>query len=316
MKINISTRINKIQFFSCIMNASGALCRTKKELLNINKSSSGAIVTKSCTNKSKKGNPFPRYFDWSIGSINSMGVPNLGIDFYLNFSKKEKINKPFFLSILSSSIEENYSLIKKANLYPKVSAIELNISCPNIIGKNNILGYDFNNLIDVIKNIFQYNKKPLGLKLPPYFERSHIKKISSIINNFPISFITCINSLSNGMVVNSNEESSVIYPNNGFGGIGGVIIKPFALANIFEFYSLLRKEISIIGCGGISSGQDIFDHILCGASAVQVGTQLIKEGISVFDRLEKEFISLMKKKKYSSIKEFRGNLKRKKIKNY
>ncbi|WP_185858630.1 dihydroorotate oxidase [Blattabacterium cuenoti] len=308
-QIDLSVSINKIKLSSCIMNASGVLCSTDKELSNLLDSFSGAVVTKSCTRKPRKGNFEPRYFEWNMGSINSMGLPNLGIDFYLNFLEKKETKKPIFLSISGLSAEENYFLIKKANHYSKITALELNLSCPNLIEEEDLISYNFSRISYLLENIFKFNKKPLGIKLPPYFEDLSIQKMALILNQFPIDFVTCINSLPNGMVVDTKTESVVIQPKKGFGGIGGSIIKPFALANIRKFYTYLRKDISIIGCGGISTGKDIFEHILCGASAVQIGTQLMKEGVFVFERLEKEFSFFLRKKNYSSIDSFKGNLK-------
>ncbi|WP_185883027.1 dihydroorotate oxidase [Blattabacterium cuenoti] len=308
--IDITTNINGIQLSSCIMNASGAICRTDIELSNLLNSSSGAIVTKSCTKHPRKGNSYPRYFEWNIGSINSMGLPNYGIDFYLDFLERKKITKPVLISIAGRSIDEISFIIQKSNFCSKISALEINLSCPNLIENKNqgIVGYDFCVVSHFLEKIFRFHEKPIGLKLPPYFRDIHIENMSLILNKFPISFITCINSIPNGIFIDVNKESTVIRPNKGFGGIGGSIIKPFALANVFKFYSFLRKEISIIGCGGIQSGKDMFEYILCGASAVQIGTQLIKEGISVFDRLNQEFSSLLRKKKYSSIDDFKGKL--------
>ncbi|WP_185855609.1 dihydroorotate oxidase [Blattabacterium cuenoti] len=309
-KIDISTSISNIKLSSCIMNASGALCSTEIELLNLLKSSSGAIITKSCTNILRKGNLEPRYFEWKLGSINSMGLPNLGIDFYLYFLENIEFKKPFFLSISGLSTEENLLLVEKSNAFSNIDALELNFSCPNINTNKKILGYNFNEISNLLEKIFEFNKKPVGIKLPPYFNDDHFNKISNILNKFPISFVTCINSIPNGIFIDINKESTVIRPNNGFGGIGGKIIKPFALSNVNKFYSLLRKDISIIGCGGITSGKDIFEHILCGATAVQVGTQFIKEGIKIFDRLKNELVSFIKNKDYSSINNFKGNLKK------
>ncbi|WP_394798766.1 dihydroorotate oxidase [Blattabacterium cuenoti] len=308
-KIDITASINGIKLPLCIMNASGVLCTTDQELSNLLNSYSGGVVTKSCTYKPREGNISPRYFEWNIGSINSMGLPNLGINFYLNFLEKNKINKPIFLSISGLSTEENYLLIQKANQSSKITAIELNLSCPNIIEKKEMLDCNFDGISNFIENIFRFNKKPLGIKLPPYFHDIHIKNMALILNRFPIFFVTCINSLPNGIFIDVNKESVVIRPKKGFGGIGGSIIKPFALANIHKFYTYLRKDISIIGCGGISSGKDIFEHILCGATAVQIGTQFMKEGVSVFERLKKELIFILEKKNYSSLNNFKGKLK-------
>ena len=72
---------------------------------------------------------------------------------------------------------------------------------------------------------------------------------------------------------------------------------------------LLDKSVSVIGCGGIKNGQDAFEHILCGASAVQIGTQFMREGTGCFERIESELLALMKEKGYNSINDFKGKLK-------
>ncbi|WP_185872848.1 dihydroorotate oxidase [Blattabacterium cuenoti] len=308
--IDISTNINGIQLDSCIMNASGIFCSTEKELnILIQNSYLGAVVTKSCTLKTKTGNPFPRCFQWGAGSINSVGLANLGIDFYLSFLKTTSLKKPIFLSLSGSSFEENYMLLKKTNPYSDfISAIELNLSCPNILGDKKVLGYDFHNMPYFLDRLFNLYNNPLGIKLPPYFNEYDIAKLSSILNKYPVDFVTCVNSLPNGLFINVEKETIVIKPNKGFGGIGGLGIKPFALSNVRQFYNYLRKDISVIGCGGIKYGTDIFEHILCGASAVQIGTQFLIEGISVFHRLLFELIELLQNKNYFSLKEFKGKL--------
>ncbi|WP_238785500.1 dihydroorotate oxidase [Blattabacterium cuenoti] len=309
--IDISTNINAIKLDSCIMNASGIFCSTEKELKNLMKDNySGAVVTKSCTIKKRNGNPIPRCFQWKTGSINSVGLANLGIDFYLSFLEKQHLQKPIFLSLSGSSFEETYVLLQKTNPYSDfISAIELNLSCPNILGEKTLLGYDFHNMPYFFDKLFNLYNNPVGIKLPPYFNEYDIEKISSILNKYPVYFVTCVNSLPNGLFINVETETIVIRPNKGFGGIGGIGIKPFALSNVRQFYNYLRKDIPVIGCGGIKNGKDIFEHILCGASAVQIGTQFLIEGITVFHRLLFELIELLKNKNYFSLKEFQGNLK-------
>ncbi len=143
--------------------------------------------------------------------------------------------------------------------------------------------------------------------MPPYFDISHFNKAAEIINEFNIDFITCINSIGNGLVIDPIEERVVIKPKNGFGGIGGSVIKSTALANVHQFYKL--TNCSIIGCGGIKTGMDAFEHILCGASAVQVGSQLKIEGTKCFGRITMELKNIMLSKGYKKIDNFRGLLK-------
>ena len=99
----------------------------------------------------------------------------------------------------------------------------------------------------------------------------------------------------------------MIRPKNGFGGIGGEYIKPTALANVHAFYQRLNPEIQIVGTGGVLTGRDAFEHILCGASMVQVGTTLHKEGVGAFDRITTELKAIMEEKGYQSLEDFRGN---------
>ncbi len=114
--------------------------------------------------------------------------------------------------------------------------------------------------------------------------------------------------LGNGLIIDPVKERIVIRPKNGFGGIGGPGIKPIALSNVNMFYSLLTPKVDIIGCGGISTGIDVFEHILAGASAVQIGTVLVENGPKCFQNITEELEVIMDKKGYKSIKEFQGNL--------
>jgi dihydroorotate dehydrogenase (fumarate) len=309
--MSISTNISSVNLQSCIYNASGCNCTTLEQLDSLYKSEAGAIISKSGTVNSRPGNPEPRLSLVEHGSINSMGVPNLGYKFYLNYSKNIK-DKPYIQSIIPFNINDLEIMltdINKNSNYPYL--VEVNLSCPNIVNKS-IVAYDyesFNKYLDKINNINTSNLI-IGLKLPPYFEFCQFEQIANIIKKYTskIKFLTCINSMVNGLIIDSEKEETLIYPKEGYGGIGGMYAKPFALSNVNKFYKLLGDEIDIIGCGGVSSGQDVFDHILCGASAVQVGTQLVKEGPTCFERIEKELIDIMERKGYSKISDFKGRL--------
>ena len=153
---------------------------------------------------------------------------------------------------------------------------------------------------------FAYFTKPLGIKLPPYFDIVHFDQAAAIFNKYPLKFVNCVNSIGNGLYI--EDESVVIRPKNGFGGIGGEYIKPTALANVHAFYQRLNPQIQIIGTGGVLTGRDAFEHILCGASMVQVGTTLHKEGVGAFERITNELKEIMAEKGYESIEDFRGKL--------
>jgi dihydroorotate dehydrogenase (fumarate) len=187
-----------------------------------------------------------------------------------------------------------------------VDGVELNLSCPNIVGKPQI-GYDFENMEEVIR---KYNEimdgLTCGIKLPPYFDISHFNNACDIINNTNLDFITCINSIGNGLIVDYVTETPVIYPNNGYGGIGGASIKSTALANVNYFYK--HTKCDIVGCGGITSGIDAFEHILCGASAIQLGTYFYQYKHNTFSSISNILSSIMRFKNYKTIDDFKGTL--------
>ncbi len=307
--ISLSTIIAGADLNSCIYNASGPLCSTAQELHAIGKSAAGAILSKSATLEKRQGNPSPRYVDTSWGSINSMGLPNEGYELYSGLAEElSTYDKPYFMSVSGMSFEENVTIINELNNFEHVAAIELNLSCPNVPGKPQA-GYDFEQSRSLLEAVFKVTKKPLGVKLPPYFDMPHFEMMAAVLNDFPIAFATCINSIGNGLVIDTDAESVVIKPKHGFGGIGGDFIKPTALANVRKFYTLLSKDVAIIGCGGIKNGMDAFEHILCGASAVQIGTHFMREGTPCFAHIENELKDIMQEKGYRSIEDFKGKLK-------
>ena len=303
------TQIAGFHFDNCLMNAAGVACMTVAELEEVRNSSAGSFVTKTATLDFRAGNPEPRYRDVPLGSINSMGLPNQGIDYYLDYLLELQNKVPertFFLSLVGMSPDETHTLLKKVQQSGFNGPTELNLSCPNVPGKPQI-AYDFETTEAILTDVFSYFTKPLGIKLPPYFDFVHFDQAAAVFNRFPLKFVNCVNSIGNGLYI--EDETVVIRPKNGFGGIGGAYIKPTALANVHAFYCRLKPEIQIIGTGGVTSGRDAFEHILCGASMVQIGTALHQEGVAAFDRIGAELKAIMAEKGYGSLEDFRGKLK-------
>lgn len=298
------------KFANPFMNASGVHCMTIEDLQELEKSDAGAYITKSCTLEKREGNPSPRYVDLALGSINSMGLPNLGFNYYLDYVLEVQQNQdtPIFFSIAGMSPEENLEMLDSIQKSAFSGITELNLSCPNVPGKPQ-LAYDFQATEQLLEKVFAFFKKPLGVKLPPYFDLAHFDQMADILNKFPLTYVNSVNSVGNALYIDTEEEAVVIKPKNGFGGLGGQYIKPTALANVRAFYTRLKPEIQIIGTGGIETGQDAFKHLLCGASMLQIGTALHKEGPEIFTRISRELQEIMDKKGYQSIDEFRGKLK-------
>ena len=306
--VDLSTSIAQIPLKSYLFNASGPRCTSEIELNDLAQCDSAAIMTKSCTLLPREGNAEPRYQALPLGSVQSMGLPNLGYQAYLDMLPRLKsANKPIVVSISGFSIADNRIMVS-AFQQSDADLIEVNFSCPNIEGKAQV-GYDFEQTEQALRALCQLGNKPLGLKLPPYFDFSHFTAMANIIKQFPVKFITCINSVGNTLVIDPETECAIIKPKGGFGGLCGDYIKPIGLANVRAFRQLLPDDIDVIGVGGIKTGTDAFEYLLAGASAVQVATCFEKEGVGCFSRINGELIDIMAKKGYRNIADVKGKLK-------
>lgn len=312
-KPSLHTTIAGILLSSPIYNASGCLCTLDTELNDLAKSNSAAILTKSSTINPREGNEQPRFYLGSNFSINSMGIPNQGFKHYINYYKSTNKTKPYIQSLYPFNKEELVTMFDYINnnldltTFSSPYLIELNVSCPNV--NNSIMLDRIEEYLDTIK---QNNKQNItfGLKLPPYYLRYEFDNVSNLLLKYKenIKYIVSVNSVVNGLDIDTNNESLRIVPNNGLGGIGGDPVLPVALSNIYQFNSRLQGMIDTVGCGGVSSGNDVFKYLLVGASAVQVGTVLIRNGIGCFDRVNQELSNLMESKGYKKISEFQGKL--------
>lgn len=305
-----ATQVGGVSFSSYVFNAAGPKDVTFDELATIAASASSGIVIKTCTVDPRAGNEEPRYCDVPLGSINSMGLPNLGLAAYLAMLPRLRriTEKPIIASVAGMK-PDDFPVLFRAFLASEVDSIELNFSCPNLKGKPQI-GYDFEMTERLLTELFSLRpNKPIGIKLPPYFDPAHWEAASTIFARFPIAYLTCINSVGNTLIIDPEKETPLIKPKGGFGGLGGAYIKPVALANVRAFSQLLGDRMSIVGVGGIQTGMDAFEFLLCGADAVQVGTQFMQEGPECFARIDRELGEILQRKGYRDIAAARGKLK-------
>lgn len=320
--VDLSTSVANIHLQTPLWNASGVMCTSVEELMAVVESEfTGAVVTKSCTISARVGNLAPRYaaFGAGVNSINSMGLPNHGFEYYLQAAKTLHIEraKPYFISLCGLTREENMEMLRKvasSDARPSIAGVELNLSCPNVVGKPQTC-YDFDAMDETLRQTFELwgrhesMQLPLGVKLSPYFDPIHFDMAYDVLSKYPIKWITCINSIGNGLVIDPVTEQTLIHPKMGLGGIGGQAIKATALANVWSFHQRFAgKSVDIIGCGGVANGTDVFEHILCGASAVQVGTLLMERGVDAFRTLTEELTDVMRGKGYGCLADFRGKL--------
>jgi dihydroorotate dehydrogenase (fumarate) len=320
-EVSLKTTLAGIELNTCVYNASGPRTGSSAALAKIAASSAGAILTKSATIGSQTGNPQPR--TWHSpddkASMNSEGLPNGGIDYYINPTTIEETlqgcapsTKPYMVSISGKTLKDNLEMLDRiSKVQDKIACVELNLACPNVIGKP-IIAYDFEQMRMILKTIA--DKKYsflLGIKLPPFLDSKQLQEAAFVINEFSelVRYVVCINTIGNALSVDAVSEAPFISANNGLAGLSGPAVKYTALANVRQMRQHLLPTIDVVGVGGIESGKDAFLFLLCGATAVQVGTCHWKEGPGCFDRICDELKDILKEKGYSSVQEVIGKLK-------
>lgn len=315
--VDLSVTVGGIPLQSCIYNGSGPRCGTVEALQKLAASKSGALLTKSATLQAQTGNPHPRVYHTDSASYNSEGLPNKGIDYYISKANYDAIigsantKKSYIVSLSGKNTSDNLQMLKQISLQKHIDGIELNLACPNVIGKP-ILGYDPDQINNVLSQIAKLqNLPPLGIKLPPYLDLIQIKKTAEIINKYDIvKYIVCVNTIGNTLVVSELTDAPVIRSNRGLaGGSGNSVLKHIGLANVREFRIHLKATIDIVGIGGIATGRDVYEYLLVGAQAVQVATAHWREGPSCFQRFETELQATLQSKGVTALSEVRGKLK-------
>jgi dihydroorotate dehydrogenase (fumarate) len=327
----LSVELAGIRLPTCLYNASGPRSGTAEALRKVADSASGAVLTKSATLLPQNGNPQPRTYHAAIASFNSEGLPNNGIDYYISMETIEAAmsgqddQKPYLVSLSGKTLADNIEMIKriaKAPTLSSIAGIELNLACPNVIGKP-IIAYDFEQMDTILTQVATtirhecqtgINKfPPLGVKLPPYFDFLHYQSAADVLNRHKdiIRYVATINTVGNALAIDgAYAEAPWISSNQGFAGMSGPAVKYIALANVRKLRQLLDASIDIVGVGGIQSGQDVFDMILAGATCCQTATTHWKEGPDCFDRILRELREIMIAKGYrKNVAEFRNQLK-------
>jgi dihydroorotate dehydrogenase (fumarate) len=239
--------------------------------------------------------------------LNAVALSNAGLKYALVLHKK--YNKPLRPCIMSVTPEV---ILSHAKVF-KNKWVEINMSCPN--GKIDPIAYNIGKFQKFMKDLYEMrellNEVYIGLKLPPYTLSMEkiIKKIANIINSQGkglISWVTCCNTVPNVYMFDPETRSSpLIKTGTGYAAMSGPAIKPICLSNVRMYSQYLNKTIAIIGSGGIRTGRDVYEYILSGATAVQIGSGLIDEGLGIFKKINQEMGEIMKKYNIQSLSEIR-----------
>lgn len=299
MGVNITVKIGKLTLKNAVMAASGTFGPEYGGLVDIK--ALGALVAKTITPKPRRGNPPPRLVETASGMINSIGLENPGLEIFIKEKLPEllKFKIPVIASISADTTEE-FSQMARRLSKTGIGGIELNLSCPNI-RKTRLISQSKEDTYNAVASVRKATKLTLIAKLTPNV--TDITEIAEAVQKAGADAIALINTFP-AMAVDIETKKPLL--GNITGGMSGPAIKPMALKMVWDVFN--KVSVPILGIGGIMSYKDALEFIICGATAVQVGTASFvnpETVVEVIEGIEK----YLKKNKMGDIKKLVGSLK-------
>ena len=241
----------------------------------------GAIVVKGVSLDPWLGNKGVRVAETPSGMLNAIGLENPGLDYFLENHLPFLLQKDLsvVVNIVGKTLEEYVEVARRLN-DTSVSALEINISCPNVAEGGIAFGTSPEKAYEIISSIRKVTELPLWVKLSPNV--TDIVEIAKAVEAAGADALTLINTLT-GMVIDIETGKPLL--GNLTGGLSGPAIKPIAVRMVYQVAS--EVNIPIVGVGGITSLNDALEFFMAGASAVQIGSALFRDPL-LLERLPKE----------------------------
>jgi dihydroorotate dehydrogenase (NAD+) catalytic subunit len=258
----------------------------------------GGITIKAATLEGRFGNPTPRVAETESGMLNAIGLQNPGVTKIIEneLPYLEAYNIPILANIAGSTQDEYIEVTRQLSAHPLVSAVELNISCPNVKEGGIQFGTHYQSAAELTRKVKKVSEKPVYVKLSPNV--SNIVEMALAVEEAGADGLSMINTLV-GMKLDWRSGKPIL--SNKTGGLSGPAIKPVAVRMIYEVSQ--RVSLPIIGMGGVCTAEDVLEMMSAGASAVAIGTanfmnpfvcpEIIEKLPSLLDEIGLEHISDM-----------------------
>jgi dihydroorotate dehydrogenase (NAD+) catalytic subunit len=256
--VNLAVELCGIQLATPLVPAAGTLAR---EALGEVKGIYGAILPKTVMPEARAGNPPPRVAEVSSGMVNSIGLQNSGLDRFLEDLDDYDIGMPLFVSLAANTAGEFATMCERLTSDGRISAVELNLSCPNVEHGGLVFCSGPETVAEVVAACrVALPGRPLFAKLT--YEGAVTNSIAA--EEAGTDAVTLINTIP-ALVVDAHERQVFLR-----GGLSGPAIKPVALRAVYEVSRAIG--VPVIGVGGVTNGIDVAEFMLAGATAVQVGS--------------------------------------------
>lgn len=301
MEIKLAVEMAGLKLRNPTMLAAGILGLSGKTLRNVWDAGAGAVVTKSLGLKSRKGYSNPTIVDIGCGLLNALGLPNPGVEDYIDEVKiaRKGINNIIIVASIFGDSPKEFAKAARIMEEAGVDGIELNVSCPHVKNVGIEIGQDpfiLRKVVNAAKNAVQI---PVFTKLSP--NTSNIVELAKTVEDAGGHGIVAVNTL-RAMALDIETESPILA--NKIGGLSGPCLKPVALRCVYEIAQIVN--IPIIGCGGIMSWKDAIEFFLAGAQAIQIGSAIAYKDLKVFREIIEGIEKFLRRKDYTRIDEIVG----------
>lgn len=301
--VDLSTTLGNAWFPSPVFTASGCASSGKELAQFFSLKDIGAVVTKSVMNKPRHGRPTPRMAETPSGMLNSIGLQGPGIDAFLANDVPWLLSQGsrVIVSIAGETADEYAVLARKLRSTAGISAIEVNISCPNVENRGLVFATDrdtASRVIDSVRKVIG-GEIPILAKLTP--DVTNIADVAKGVVDAGADGLALINTVL-GMVINLDTMKPHLGGKTG--GLSGPAIRPVAVRAIYQVHEAL-PDTPILGMGGVSSGRDALELILAGASGVSIGTASFGNPTAIIN-VQNELRELLAQRGFSSLKQAVG----------
>ncbi|MEW6379275.1 MAG: dihydroorotate dehydrogenase [bacterium] len=300
--IDTKVHLAGLELKNPVMVASGTFGYGREYAGFIDLNQLGAIVVKGVSVQPMAGNPPPRIVETPAGMLNSIGLQNVGLKTFISEKLPflEEIDSLVIVNILGHTIDEYVTLASELSKHPRVDALEINISCPNVDKGGLAFGTDGEATFEVVQAVRKATHLPLITKLTPNV--TSIALIARSAQEAGSDAISLINTVL-GMAIDIHRRKPALA--RIVGGLSGPAIKPIALRMVWQVSQAV--DIPIIGMGGIMSAEDAIEFLLAGASAVSIGTaQFVDPQIPI--KVVKGIEEYMMRYQFHKIRDITGSL--------
>lgn len=280
----LNVKINDLKLKNPVMTASGTFGYGLEYADFVPLEEIGGIIVKGTTLLPRQGNDYPRMAETAQGMLNCVGLQNKGVDYFINhiYPQIKDIDTNMIVNVSGSSPENYAACAEKLDALDGIPAIEVNISCPNVKNGGMAFGTSVRGASSIVKAVREVYHKTMIVKLSPNV--TDIAEIARACESEGADSVSLINTLM-GMAVDIEKRKPLLSIRTG--GLSGPAVKPVALRMVYDVAHAVK--IPVVGLGGICTAQDAIEFLMCGATAIEVGTanfldpavtKKIKDGIS------------------------------------